>query len=36
MKAVDEGLAFVNVITSAAMWALKMGVQSYKCTPICW
>jgi hypothetical protein len=34
MKAVEVyRLAFVNEITSAVMWALKVGVQSYKYTP---
>jgi hypothetical protein len=37
MKAVEVyRLAFVNEITSAMVWVLKMGVQSYKYTPIWW
>jgi len=34
MKAVEVyRLAFVNEITSVAIWALKVGVQPYKYTP---
>jgi len=35
MKAVEVyRLAFVNEITSAAMWVLKIAVQSCKYTPV--